>query len=68
MSTETTSSAKNVGNDSSAKPKDTSVETGNWKPDSDEEWNRREQSRRVDKEYVDRRMPYNDKPKRGWWE
>jgi hypothetical protein len=37
------------------------------KQDMEDEWNRREQSRRVDKEYVDRRMPYEDTPKRGWW-
>ena len=33
----------------------------------DEDFRRREQSRRVDKEYVDRRMPY-ETTKRGWWE
>ena len=32
-----------------------------------EEWKLREQSRRVDAEYVARRMPYDDGPKKGWW-
>jgi len=34
---------------------------------ADEDWKRREQSRIIDQEYVDRRMPYNDTPKKGWW-
>ena len=38
-----------------------------WAEEGVKEWERREQSRRVDAEYVARRMPYEEN-KRGWWE
>ena len=63
------SSAVDATTGTSTKQKDISKATvERLKKDiEDEEWRRREQSRRIDKEYVDRRMPYDDK-KRGWWE
>jgi len=57
MTWEKDSTADPATTTSLMKQKTTSGAIVKWRPDTDEEWNRREQSRRVDAEYVNRRMP-----------
>ena len=68
MTTETNSSATNATTDTGTKQKENSKAIDEfYKQELIREWERREQSRRVDAEYVARRMPYEEN-KRGWWE
>ena len=58
MTTGTNSSATNATTDTETKPKENSKAIDEfYKKELIREWERREQSRRIDAEYVNRRMP-----------